>query len=504
MLRQHLEKQCDVLVSGMGPAGLAVAYEAAKQGKRVVILEKRDGQFSRSQRVYIGMAERKYLVEMRLGKDNDHGKFPDACAYECLRVLSKLERKAFFAELRKIAQLGESQKLAAVNQLKKELATYKSDDATMLSLIDMLDEKYDQLQTIISNYQDAKLINEALNPFNPQAAAAQIPIRHIERYLLNRIEDLNINAGCNIVDVMTHSSMVDLDDNGCKLMARVETTSKDNAPVVSLISFKYLIGADGVWHPSADIVNNKLPWYDKIQYERIRKEAFKKSDHLFIHFKLQSGNCDLKLAKDFCILSASPPAEPAASCINFVSFDLHSYESSGKQSIKCVVISEMADSLKPSSDSQFPMTNIMAYVKRCVLLSNAIPGLSEDDMEIEILAHPRKNNRPQMLMFSNGDAMKANKMYVHLNDRQHYILVGDANFHPDYQHSHGTRDALNQAQSLAKVFAGVSSLEEYVLNYEFGQRAMAGYYRMRREGTSEFVRLLTKDTNTFLYGMRKQ
>lgn len=59
---QYLEY--DILISGMGPAAMAVAFEAIKQGKRVALISCRADDFVRVQSVYLTTPVRQYLKKM--------------------------------------------------------------------------------------------------------------------------------------------------------------------------------------------------------------------------------------------------------------------------------------------------------------------------------------------------------------------------------------------------------------------------------------------------------
>src|SRR5438094_7678828 len=54
----------DVMISGAGPVGLACAYEALKQNKKVAVITDREMTFSRVQRIFLDENSRYYLMNM--------------------------------------------------------------------------------------------------------------------------------------------------------------------------------------------------------------------------------------------------------------------------------------------------------------------------------------------------------------------------------------------------------------------------------------------------------
>lgn len=64
-------KKYDVIISGMGLAGLATAWEALNQGKSVLICSDRDDRFLRVQRVYLDSTSRDFLLKMLPNEDFD-------------------------------------------------------------------------------------------------------------------------------------------------------------------------------------------------------------------------------------------------------------------------------------------------------------------------------------------------------------------------------------------------------------------------------------------------
>jgi hypothetical protein len=83
-----------VVISGMGPGGLASAFEVAKQGRQVLLLSDRTDNFLRMQRVFLNLESRDYLLQMLFENQSP-----------MLNSLSELD-KSFLEELHTSTTLG--------------------------------------------------------------------------------------------------------------------------------------------------------------------------------------------------------------------------------------------------------------------------------------------------------------------------------------------------------------------------------------------------------------
>lgn len=409
------QNHVDVLIAGMGPAGLAAAYEAAKKGKKVVVVEKRDGKFSRVQTVFIGYAIRQYLVSMMLGSPQDTRKLPDPEGYAMLRSLDKDMRKAVFRALR---EMGDDP-----DNLKNRQAAN-----AFMAKIGIPEEKRDQFckmlmkdpGKIIRNYQDMKFITQAFNPLKPEALLPRLAISHIERYLKHRIDDINEQYAAPPVEFMTHSTITALQGDR-KKTAVVTTIDADNHAHAREISFDFLVGADGYKHDLANLVNATLKEQDKIKYENIPKAAAKRSDHVFLHFNLRLPARN-SIQKEYAILRVAPPAQPNDPCLSVLTIDRHSAESSGFRTVKCTLTSEIVECLQPDPGHDRPTENLLAFLKQVIKESNAVAGNMK--IEIEVLDDMRRPNRLKFSAFSTSELTQASKPWVEIGDGQVFFCDG--------------------------------------------------------------------------------
>lgn len=90
------KNEFDVVVSGAGPAGLASAYAAAKQGKSVLVVDNREMDYVRVQRVFLDEKSRKQLLEM-LGTDWNDWKKLGALSEKDMKFVLELNRSTTVA-----------------------------------------------------------------------------------------------------------------------------------------------------------------------------------------------------------------------------------------------------------------------------------------------------------------------------------------------------------------------------------------------------------------------
>lgn len=497
MLRQQ-KNEVDVLISGMGPAGLTVAYEAAKAGKTVAIVEKRDGNFNRLQRVYIGYSERSYLTTMLLGDKSDKSRLPNEEGYKFLQSLSKKNRKDLFKKLRSI----DSKDLVNLKDNKVQANTICEElgipEKNRTGLIKLLTERP---LTIIRDYQDMKLINFAGNPFNESAAVPQIAIKHIERYLMNRIEDMNAKymkqKKLEPIQILTHSKIKKL--NGTNNKTASVVCNHGNHKNEREISFQYLIGADGTKHHLADVVNETLDDKLKFEYTPIPKTKHPSDTHLFAHFILHIPDHELNLARDFSIIKTSSGPDINEPKLCFISLDQHSLKSSTGKSVKCTITAEYPDT--SLNDEMKPDETTIQFIKTAMLSCQALHLPNNADIEIEFVDEEKRPSRYSFQSFSTLQLLQANKSTQKIGDDQFFLLIGDAYRHPDYRRSHGTADAISQAQHIGMIVKGEQTMNGYEKLCQTQYNSRKGYYE-KIEGQEHFTQQLTVDTDKMMKFIR--
>lgn len=80
--------------------------------------------------------------------------------------------------------------------------------------------------------------------------------------------------------------------------------------------------------------------------------------------------------------------------------------------------------------------------------------------------------------------------------------MGDAQCHPDYQRSHGTKDALEQAQWLGEVFTSKLSPKQYADRCKRSYEGLVGYYKGHEASPAKFPQTITNDTDAMISMMK--
>lgn len=429
----------DLAIVGMGPVGLAAAYEAAKKGNKVLLIEKRTEEQARVR--------------------------PQVIVMDPLR--------------------------------KKQLLEMITDD--------------DQL-----NDDDIKFLDSL-------AFSAEVQMMSLQRFIVNRIKNLNRVAGSAVVDLQyaTTLSSVEL-GKGTGVIKTGETEKP--------IEFTHLVAADGVGSETLKLVN-KSQSTQKIQ--RATPSGMKhqeKTYHLAAYVTLsRTDEAELSLpAREFTAAFQSNRKKGARSDshhLYFLRFDKKSYLKSDKKSVKLGFVGEVPTEFKEYNDKikqreqeietvkgrddlseeernaaiQELRTIIQAlvdernavamqYVKKAIA---AKLNVNESDLQIEITDSQKTpgKNKLKILMFSGG-SQKADKAAIVENGHGFY-LIGDAYFSPNYPVGHGLNDGLEASVKLSELPTRPENPDE-MQDYRTQFSKHMAEYNQLLEGNADYARKIMR------------
>lgn len=341
-----------------------------------------------------------------------------------------------------------------------------------------------------------------------------IKISAIQRYVLNRINQLNKN--CNLKYNTTLEDVI-LANGRAEIITNNEKQS---------ISFNHLVAADGAQSYTLHLVNRHLNEKDQIRQKTpFGMKHLEQEYHLGAQVTLSRvDNQRLNIPKiDFTagfLHDKLPPQRRGSHLLYFLRFDKKSYKRSNKKTIKVGYISEIPktiydqyqhlqnkiqgaeeslkmilkqieiqENLVPTSTAEtenkkdkITYLNIMqkntethlallkenkndivsSYVKRA-----AAHYLNVDAKELKIeLADENKLNKNKLKILTfRGGSQKAEKAAIVVNGHGFY-QAGDANFKPQYPAGHGANDGIEMGVEFATLpFTDQRKLNEHITGY---------------------------------------
>lgn len=371
-----------VVVSGMGPGGLACAWEAAKQGKEVVVISDRTADFLRVQRVFLNPESREYLLSMLFGNGTPE-----------IHQLSSLDKK-FFDEL---------------------------------------------------------------------ITSTTLCIKDLERFIKRRLDALT--AGLISYQYETQLSELNLEKGTCSLESLKPGTPKPAEP--TLLSFNYIIGADGVNHHAVDLLNQvyKDPL---VTYHSV--ESPKQDNHGSFYLSVEREDGEKLVLPKKQLIGMLFEQEEEDERICTFSFDFFSYAKYAGKKVKCSFVGELPEEifelLQHSEDEKNRrevVTTYLTYLLNRYFLTNKI---NNGKLKVSIVSESKKHGLPKdKLKFTTFQTqlMEANTAAVEAGGHC-FALVGDAYRRPNYQFGYGINDALQHAKLIGSLISGKLSLAEYTEN----------------------------------------
>lgn len=304
--------------------------------------------------------------------------------------------------------------------------------------------------------EDIKFIIELIQ-------SATLAVKDIERFLKRRLlefKKITYLEKSEIASVYMNKGIITV-------------VSKEEKQQEKQIQFDYLIGADGIKHHAADIVNREEkriiyspiaqpahPFHASVNVSLERKDT-KPLQLPEQQFLITTHTSGWRLALD--ILCS--PLYPAWGLI----FDKSSKSFDGKK-VKCMFGGEIPEELFESivkynkstlnqAEKKDVEDKVMTHINNTIKIRLNQAAELKLGMIKRSEKHGAKKDTLKLQAFKT-EFVRANVAALEI-DKRKFILVGDAYTSPNYQLGNGMNHAFKHARKLGDVFMGTKSLDQY-------------------------------------------
>jgi hypothetical protein len=314
-----------------------------------------------------------------------------------------------------------------------------------------------------NNPDDAKFFEHLTNDIT-------IKVRDIERFLFRRIDEMRQNDP-KIIQFINNSEVKTID------LEKGEVTIGGSKKVANsteqrTLSFKYMIGADGVRHHAVNILNQGLLVKNQIQYKKIPAPKHPYHASVIVQIKLKDGS-HIQLPPNQFIEVATKNKDGK----KYVSGISLNRKGKDGRTVKCVfggeVSKELFDKIQyhnKNSDIQAKANikkEVTDYIAKVV--ANEL-GVDAEELDIQF-SQAKQSENSTYNQYQNSKAglslqafetslMKANKAVYEANGHQ-FILAGDTYRIPNYQFGHGLNHSFQHAKFIGSMLEGKMNAKEY-------------------------------------------
>lgn len=436
----------DLLIVGMGPVGLAAAYEAAKNKKKILIIEKRPEATAaiRPQVIVLEPIRKKQLMDM-IGQgeilDDSDIAFLDSLGTSAEIKLSTVQRFI----LNRIKNQSTSQNIAPVDMLYETTLQEGTDLRNGLAKLSTNgQEKIIHFNHLVAadgaSSPTLELINPTLTEQEKIERKTSVDMQHLEEtYHLGAYIKISLKNG-----------------------QELELPEKEF--VSSFLENKY----------GDEVIENQLYFlrFDKSSYDKSGKKSVKTGFigeiPRDIYEKVKELNTEIH------------------------EFNVQRTKIQGKNpksELDEMLITSLGNII---SDKKKQKQNlVLSYVKKSCA---DYLGKKEDELDIEVTTSKTRPEKDSLKILTfQGGSKQANKAATQSNGHAFY-LIGDAYFTPNYPAGHGLNDGLEAANLLGQIpkdsYLGdpdlIPHMEKYnslcANNARFARVIMQGIHRARKLG----------------------
>lgn len=294
---------------------------------------------------------------------------------------------------------------------------------------------------------DQKFIKELLE-------SATLSIKDIERYIKRRIDEIQAAGGLNVsyaykaklsnINMLEGKATLQIEDDKGKGKVKVKEKTYE---------FNYIVGADGHNHHAANVYNASSA--KKIKYKKDISPKTKNNISLYITIESKDSKDSLQIPKDKSFLFAAKDAL----FLYAISLDLHSYEKSKHQKIKCSISAEIPIYLKGKSDAE-----LLTYLRPLVTKYIHTVSKNNENLQIHIIPSKKSGLQKDKLKFQHFSIEVEQAIEAAVRDEKssnYFIGMGDAIRSPVYHFGHGVNDAFLQAHWFSAILLNQLSIKQY-------------------------------------------
>ncbi|MDI9818239.1 MULTISPECIES: hypothetical protein [unclassified Legionella] len=429
----------DVVISGMGIGGLVCAYEAVCAGKKnILIITNRANDFVRTQRT---------VLKVEVDLYADHNRIYLQEMISDTNPIKQLAKELYQINDRETVE----SIIATINKSMEErpelilsLVIPEGHEVTIKALLSQIPHTAD-------NIQDLKML------YSLEKDVA-VSLKDIERYLKRRVDEAAEENKTNI-DCLQHHQLqtVNLTDGVASVSSLQEIDQE------KIVTFTYLVGADGTRHHALDLVNAGFSpplithKKDEVEFHEHNVSAYivvKRKDGLPLELpeiSEQSGDEEIKALKEFYI-------SKDGDLVYIFGIDKSSYAKSHNLSFKTNFVGEVPGGLiELDSDQRLTSTskeNILDSIKEKITNALVEAGMKEVELELLTVKPSRKHGVAKdkvKFLFFPTHLETAEKSAVCVNGH-YFLLIGDAYRSSFYPLGHGAYDAISYGRYTQEVF----------------------------------------------------
>ncbi|STX51598.1 Uncharacterised protein [Legionella busanensis] len=451
------KKSFDELVVGMGPIGLAAAYNLARKGHTIVIIEQRSENdvAVRPQPVLIIPSVKKQLLEMI--REGDELNDKDLKFINNLLVSSEVKissiQKFILRRIKSLNKYYEDKgslppvtlyfntKLKHLN-LEAGIATTESTENSTLSTHqatkqDVIDE-YTQILT------------------SPESPSLQdfVTSKDMEEELdITTTNDIKVDMQQATLEQKEEIKILPSTNQGAKLHTAPSPLKEEELP--QIFHFKHIIAADGASAPTLELAHKES--HVKIERKTPKNKEYVASEcHFGAYLTLKSNKPFVLPDKDLLTVSIDGKL-----CL--LRFYPKSH-SNNKTSVKIGFVGEVPNTIYNEPNETERREKALAYAK--IAIAKRLK-LSSHELEIEITqSQTYKYSKEKVkIVFFKGKSLQATKAFE--NQGGHYFcLAGDNYFTPYYRAGHGFNDGMEAVAFLANMPTDINDLEQFMIDYQ--------------------------------------
>ncbi|MGQ3887673.1 NAD(P)-binding protein [Legionella sp. CNM-1927-20] len=458
MTKSKQESSCDYLIVGMGPLGLAAAYELARKNHTVRIIDKRSEEdvAVRPQPLLITPSVKRQLLEMI--RDDEQLNDKDLKFIDNLLVSSEVKISSIQKFiLRRIESLNSYQnkddlpriilyfstELEHVN-LEIGTATYKKkSNASTSHQITMQNAtvEYSQILTVLDDEVSI-----------PHSIVAQED--NVETSRPSTTYDAEIDTHQIIIDQedeVKNLQILATRDNEADI---AQSSLKEEEP--QFFHFKHLIAADGASAPTLELVRKN----SNVKIERktpSNKQYVASQYHFGAYLTIKSKHPFALPERDHLTIFLDGKL-----CL--IRLYHKSHLINNKTSVKLGFVGQIPSLIYNEPNETERRTKAIAYAK--IAIAQRLK-LSAHELDIEITQSQKyKGSKERVkLLFFQGQSLQATRAFE--NQGGHYFcLLGDAYFTPHYPVGHGFNDGMESVNLLAKMPKDSTELVNFMISYQ--------------------------------------